>query len=124
LDSSHDGPPDEFALLEESVLINRPGEVQPLEESGLSASYQHSIAPQPTTQPPRKKDLLLAEGVLGLPGTPFTIPFRSAGASGPAGAVETEGENAGEGSVSRLLGSVKVISGKASSAIFHCPALS
>jgi hypothetical protein len=118
LDSSHDGPPDEFALLEESVLINRPGEVQPLEESGLSASYQHSIAPQPTTQPPRKKDLLLAEGVLGLPGTPFAIPLRS------AGAVETEGENAGEGSVSRLLGSVKVISGKASSAIFHSPALS
>jgi hypothetical protein len=109
--------------LEESVLINRPGEVQPLEESGLSASYQHSMAPKPI-HPLRKQDLLLEEGVLGLPGTPFTIPFRSAGASGPAGAVETEGENAGEGSVSRLLGSVKVISGKASSAIFHCPALS
>lgn len=60
---------------------------------------------------------VLELGVLGLPGAPFAIPLKS------GGTVDTEGEKAGEGSVSRLLGSVKVISGSAS-AIVNGPALS
>lgn len=48
------------------------------------------------------------DGVLGLPGAPFTIPYRSAGTA------DTDGEKAGEGSVWRLSDVVRVISGSAS----------
>ena len=80
------------------------------------------VSTQTLTTKPLHPDLLLEEGVPGLPGAPFTIPLRSAGASGPFGEVVTEGEKAGEGSFSVLLGSVKVISGTKASAIFFAVA--